>query len=608
MKCQRRTRLQRAVVVASGVALLVAVAPVSAVQPPESALLQPGTVEIASTTVDGSTFDPSQPFEIVPDGDTTSSHVDTVDGDELASADVDAVFARAGDELQGRALAQTTNTFHWRNSANPDDPSRPDILIEADSNVPQAVIDLMGEVMLEWRSVIDLDIPAPEWHHVRISWSNSLENGVLGGALTGWVTVSQNGSTFVIPRFLANVNGAATSSNAVALDMVLNANIDWDFTLDPSDAQPNNSYYLKTVLLHEVGHSLGVASGADYLASINSTVLSTWGATFFGNRSQSNPFTSLRSSVVQTNNLWSMNADGTWEKIYDPFRWSQGSSLSHLDENTYTYRRAEIRTPGALMTPILTNGEVNNVDGVIAGLLSQAGYETFLSPAVPGVSGSSSGGVLSIAISPGIGGTMNVPAKQWLVTVRNPKGTVVRTATVPATQRKVEFGGFSTSGTYQVSVTAEIDGQRANAPAVGVGFTAVPRTTIGAATNLFGVIYATDYVGADADTLRLYRAFFERDPDLTGIQYWIGQSRQGVGYDDMAWAFANSNEFTNRYQNLTDQQFLQVVYRNVLGRAPDQAGFDYWYAEVQGGLARHLAVRWIAGSTEFSNRHPYLPQ
>ncbi len=607
MKSQRRTRLQWTALVAVVALALAGVPPVSAGQAPAETSLIHSALGTSPTTA-GSTFDPSQPFEIVADGDSTSSHVDTVDGDELAPADVDAVFARAGDELQGRALAQATNTFHWRNAANPDDPSRPDILIEADSNVPQAVIDLMGEVMLEWRSAIDLDIPAPEWHHVRISWSSSLENGVLGGALTGWVTVSQNGSTFVIPRFLANVNGAATSSNAVALDMVLNANINWDFTLDPTDAQPNNSYYLKTVLLHEVGHSLGVASGADYLASINSTVLSTWGATFFGNRSQSNPFTSLRSSLVQTNNLWSMNADGTWEKIYDPFRWSQGSSLSHLDENTYTYRRAEIRTPGALMTPILTNGEVNNVDGVIAGLLSQAGYETFLSPAAPDVSASSSAGVLKVAISPRSGTSMNVPAKQWLVTVKSPQGAVVRTATVPATQRKVEFGGFSTSGTYQVSVTAEIDGQRANAPAVGVGFTAVPRTTIAAASNLFGVIYATDYVGDDADTLRLYRAFFERDPDLSGIQYWIGQSRQGVSYDDMAWAFANSNEFTSRYQNLTDQQFLQVVYQNVLGRSPDQAGFDYWYAEVRGGLARHLAVRWIAGSAEFSNRHPYLPQ
>ncbi len=57
-----------------------------------------------------------------------------------------------------------------------------------------------------------------------------------------------------------------------------------------------------------------------------------------------------------------------------------------------------------------------------------------------------------------------------------------------------------------------------------------------------------------------------------------------------------------------DLEELLVVYQNVLGRSPDQAGFDYWYAEVRGGLARHLAVRWIAGSAEFSNRHPYLPQ
>ncbi len=316
----------------------------------------------------------------------------------------------------------------------------------------------------------------------------------------------------------------------------------------------------------------------------------------------------MRSSVVKNNDLWSVNSDGTWEQIYDPFSWSQGSSLSHLDENRYAYQRGQFATPGALMTPFLTNGEVNHVDGVIAGLLSQAGYETFLSPSAPVVSASSSNGVLKVNVSPGTDGEMNVPAKRWLVTIKNPAGAVVRQTSLAANKRSVEFGGFSTSGTYTASVTAEIDGQTATAPAVGTSFTAVPRTTIARASSIFGVIYATDYRPADADTLRLYRAFFERDPDLVGIQYWIDQSRRGASYDDMAYAFATSTEFTNRYRNLTDQQFLQVVYRNVLNRNPDQAGFDYWYDQIRSGLPRHLTVRWIAGSSEFSARHPYLPQ
>ncbi|MEZ5375564.1 MAG: DUF4214 domain-containing protein [Acidimicrobiales bacterium] len=601
-----KSRAVRRTLVASTLATILASAGTA------TALAVPApTVETPAPTTDlhPLPFDPSLPFEVVPGGDSVETHVDTVDEQPLSPQEVEAVFARAEfDASPGMALATTTNTFHWRNSSDPNNPANPDILIEADANVPSVVIDLLGEVFVDWRSVIDLDIPAPEWHHVRVAWSDQLPTGVLGGAATGWVTVNQNGSTFVVPRFLANVNGASTASGAYALDLVLNSQINWDYTLDPNDSAPNDNYYLKTVLLHEVGHSLGVASGVDREQSIDSSVLSTWGATFFGNQSASQSFASLRSDVVRTNNLWSMNTDGTWEKIYDPSTWSTGSSLSHLDENTYTYQRGQYRTPGALMTPFLTNGEVNHVDGVIAGLLSQAGYETFLSPAAPLVSGSTTNGVLTVNITPGFNAEMNVPAKQWLVTLKDPSGNVVRQSTLPATARSVEFGGFTTSGTYTAVVTAEIDGQTATANGVGIGYSPVERTTVAQAGSLFGVIYATDYRASDADTLRLYRAFFERDPDLVGIKYWIDQSRNGTSYDDMAYSFAYSQEFTTRYSNLTDRQFLEVVYRNVLGRAPDQAGFDYWYNEILKGLPRHLTVRWVAGSTEFSNRFAYLPQ
>ncbi len=606
MKTQHRSWLRRSLVATGVAAAMTASVPASATL--STRAMQPAVTPEAVTPSETPMFDPSAPFEVVPGGDSTEIHVDTVDGEELSSSEVDALFRSSGPEIQpGQALATSTNTFHWRNPNNPNNPANPDILIEADTNVPPVVIDLLGEVFVEWRSVIDLDIPAPEWHHIRVRWTE-LPSGVLGGATTGWVTVNQNGSSYVVPRFLANVNGASTSSGADALVLDLNSQIDWDFALDPNDSQPNDSYYLRTVLLHEVGHALGVASGVNQEQTINSSILSTWGVTFFGGKKASLPFASLRSDVVRTNNLWAVNADGTWEKIYDPSSWSVGSSLSHLDENTYVYRRGQTRTPGALMTPFLTNGEVNHVDGVIAGLLSQAGYETFLAPSAPVVSATSSNGVFRVGIAPGADAPMNVPAKQWIVTLENPSGAVVRRATVPAAARSVEFGGFAVNGTYTATVTAEIDGQTATAAPVGATFTKVPQTTIAAASSLFGVIYASDYRADDANTLRLYRAFLERNPDLVGIKYWIEQSRSGVNYDEMAYAFANSTEFTNRYRSLTDQQFLDVVYRNVLGRAPDQKGFDYWYQQIQNGLPRHMTVRWVAGSSEFSTRFPYLPE
>ncbi|MGI8936807.1 MAG: DUF4214 domain-containing protein, partial [Iamia sp.] len=93
-----------------------------------------------------------------------------------------------------------------------------------------------------------------------------------------------------------------------------------------------------------------------------------------------------------------------------------------------------------------------------------------------------------------------------------------------------------------------------------------------------------------ASSVRLYLAYFGRIPDHTGLRYWWGEMDAGKGIRHVSAAFARSPEFTNRYGNLTDAQFVDLVYRNVLDRAPDTAGYDYWTGrlrskkESRGGL------------------------
>ncbi len=116
---------------------------------------------------------------------------------------------------------------------------------------------------------------------------------------------------------------------------------------------------------------------------------------------------------------------------------------------------------------------------------------------------------------------------------------------------------------------------------------------------------AVDYRGSDADTLRLYRAFMNRDPDVGGAVYWIDRTRNGSTADDLAWGFAQSQEFTNRYGTLSNQAFLTLLYDNMLGRAPDAAGLAYWVDQMNRGLTQHGAVRWIVANTEFINRYPF---
>lgn len=130
---------------------------------------------------------------------------------------------------------------------------------------------------------------------------------------------------------------------------------------------------------------------------------------------------------------------------------------------------------------------------------------------------------------------------------------------------------------------------------------------VATATSIAGILAATDYQASDADTLRLYRAFLNREPDVGGARYWIETSRSGANPDDLAWGFAQSTEFKTANGELTNSEFLTVMYANMLGRTPDAGGFNYWLGLMNGGLSQSGVVRWIVANEEFINRYPYAP-
>lgn len=135
-----------------------------------------------------------------------------------------------------------------------------------------------------------------------------------------------------------------------------------------------------------------------------------------------------------------------------------------------------------------------------------------------------------------------------------------------------------------------------------------PRTVEVAAT-VDEILAARDYdPERDADTLRLYRAFLGREPDPAGARYWIDQTRGGATLDDLAFGFANSIEFRTTYGDVSDAEFLDLIYRNMLNRIADPAGRSYWLDQMSGGLAPHLVVRWVVANDEFVGKHPFSPR
>lgn len=96
---------------------------------------------------------------------------------------------------------------------------------------------------------------------------------------------------------------------------------------------------------------------------------------------------------------------------------------------------------------------------------------------------------------------------------------------------------------------------------------------------------------------RIYQAAFNRTPDLAGLGYWIGQMDKGQTLGDVAKSFVASAEFHTLYgDNPTNQQVITAYYQNVLHRAPDQAGMDYWLGQLASGKDTQATA--LAGFSE----------
>lgn len=101
---------------------------------------------------------------------------------------------------------------------------------------------------------------------------------------------------------------------------------------------------------------------------------------------------------------------------------------------------------------------------------------------------------------------------------------------------------------------------------------------------LTGLISGASYQARMGGLARSYRAYFLRDPDQSGLNFWFAKVNAGWSTARVSDFFAQSSEFTNRYGALTNDEFVDLIYQNVLGRAGDQGGIDYWTDQLDRGV------------------------
>ena len=111
-------------------------------------------------------------------------------------------------------------------------------------------------------------------------------------------------------------------------------------------------------------------------------------------------------------------------------------------------------------------------------------------------------------------------------------------------------------------------------------------------------VVLTDPTARKNQFVRLYMAYFTRFPDAEGLNYWLTVGKGQIPLADASFYFATSKEFTNTYGNVNDRQFVELVYQNVLNRAFDQEGFDYWTQVLADGYKRAELMIWFSESEE----------
>ena len=85
--------------------------------------------------------------------------------------------------------------------------------------------------------------------------------------------------------------------------------------------------------------------------------------------------------------------------------------------------------------------------------------------------------------------------------------------------------------------------------------------------------------------IEVYIAYFNRAPDAEGLFFYGSAFANGTSLEDAAATFLNSTEYQLAYPpDLSNREFAEAVYGNILGRVPDLLGLEFWVGVLDDGL------------------------
>ena len=472
-----------------------------------------------------------------------------------------------------------------------------------------------------WSKLVASSVPI----RIDATWT-TMPDGVLGGAGPG--DFYRNGVQRAWQP-IAMANAAAKRDLSPEPDIIAEFNKSggpWYFGTDGNT--PANQMDFTSVVLHEIGHGLGlvdsteVSGGRGYWGygtgiefAYDGWVSDSEGAgiTDYANGSVALG-TMLRSNKVYWGGSAVDSAHPT--KLYAPKTFRPGSSISHLDEDTYPPG-----DPNSLMTPYLDDGEsIYDPGDLVLMMMRDLGWKTAGPAGLPAVSavpaGSAGGGRVDLSWTPPIDtgrvrltGTRvyrfddgaSIPSQtydvappattlavtgltdgvsyRFAVAAANPFGVGSRS---PLSEVMIPFASAPFSNASAIIRRQYLDfiGRQPTAGELALWRSGMNAGTAGPADAVVGIATLPAASDVRARVTRLYSAYFERLPDYGGFTYWTGRLRSGTSLQKASDTFAASSEFKRTYGSLSNRAFVQLVYANVLHRSPDAGGLNYWVSRL----------------------------
>ncbi len=95
----------------------------------------------------------------------------------------------------------------------------------------------------------------------------------------------------------------------------------------------------------------------------------------------------------------------------------------------------------------------------------------------------------------------------------------------------------------------------------------------------------------------LYSAIFNRAPDQAGLEFWVNAIEGGDSLVQAAEGFTQHPVFAETYAGMSDSQFVQQLYVNILGGAGDANGIAFWTEKLASGVSKgQVVAEFVSGA------------